>query len=186
MLIAILIRYRFLLKQEHFVWVVVRCARIGCSQWRIKFLSIGGRNNEHHLFWRWRLHSIKLWIWCKSECTGKEYHHSWDRSFGENMYCIGFSPDGNCKAASDDRNIRVWWDAEGGVVIKGPLTGRSGSILFISSSPDSQFFVSTTSYEIIIWDVGSREKKYELLEGHFFRSIGFSSSSKTFVAGDQL
>ena len=28
--------------------------------------------------------------------------------------------------------------------------------------------------------------KYELLERHFFRSIGFSSSSKTFVAGDQL
>ena len=102
------------------------------------------------------------------------------------MYCVGFSPDGNCKAASDDRNIRVWWDAEGGVVIKGPLTGRSGSILFVSFSPDSQFFVSTTSYEIIVWDVGSRKMKYELLDGYFFCSIGFSSSSKTFVAGDQL
>ena len=66
------------------------------------------------------------------------------------------------------------------------MTGRLGNILFVSFSPDSQFLVSTTSYEIVVWDVGNRKMKYELLERHFFRSIGFSSSSKTFVAGDQL
>ena len=66
------------------------------------------------------------------------------------------------------------------------MTGRLGNILFVSFSPDSQFLVSTTSYEIVVWDVGNRKMKYELLERHFFRSIGFSSSSKIFVTGDQL
>ena len=100
------------------------------------------------------------------------------------MCCIAFLPDGKCNSAGDIRDIRVWWDAEGGVAIGGPLTGRLGNILFVSSSPDIQFLVSTTSYGIIVWDVGSRKMKYELLDGHFFRSIEFSSSSRTVVLGD--
>ena len=115
-----------------------------------------GRVNERHLFLRWEAHSIKPSSWWKGECMGM------------GMEC--------CHS----------WDAEGGVAIGGPLTGRLGNILFVSFSPDSQFLVSTTSYGIIVWDVGSRKMKYELLDGYFFCSIGFSSSSKTFVAGDQL
>ena len=89
----------------------------------------------------------------------KECRHSWDRSFGKNMCCIAFLPDGKCNSAGDNRDIRVWWDAEGGVAIGGPLTSRLGNILFVSSSPDGQFLVSTTSYGIIVWDVGSRKKE---------------------------
>ena len=102
-----------------------------------------GKVNECHLFLRWEAHNVKPSSWWKNECMGMDM-------MGMDMEC--------CHS----------WDAEGSVAIGGPLTGRLGNILFVSFSPDSQFLVSTTSYGIIVWDVGSRKKEIRAVRWTLF------------------
>lgn len=123
--------------------------------------------------------------------TSNEDIHLWDLTTGEHnvtlkghtewVGAIAFSPDSSTLASeSSDDTLRLWDVAT--ATHKDTLSKYAYGIRFLKFSPDGKTLISANIYNIQVWDIDSKQRKYKI-DTPSITSIDLSPDGKTLATG---
>lgn len=124
----------------------------------------------------------------------KKRKHIGELLTGKNFVAVksvDFSPDGKTIAAGNDQGLVKLWDFDTRKQLGESLAGHHNSIININFSPNGNTLALGSDYEIILWNIDTRNTKnyISFYKNFYFKnknySFAFSPDGKTIASGGE-
>ncbi|KAJ7106811.1 hypothetical protein C8R43DRAFT_1164303 [Mycena crocata] len=151
------------------------------SEHNYSFTMTFSRDGARLLFHRrGQAQNLCLWDVEKGEVLTAPFEEAAD------IYCVGFSPDGQRIVSGDARNTLCVWQTESRKMIGEPCEGHTATVWSVAFSPDGKQIASgSMDGTVRLWDAESRKAIGEAFEGHTdaVSCVSFSPDGMQIVSG---